>query len=101
MMATVSLYETWASGYYDWAPSLAKWSASALPVIPQCAGIHCKVTLQVALRSFIALARSGDLLFVRAYRTERASVRKTTVETASGESIIKETAFMSASVSAL
>ena len=80
MMVTFSLYETWTSGCSDLAPSLAKWSASSLPVIPQSAGIHCtsKVTLHVAMRSFIALARSGDLLFARASKTERASVRKTT-----------------------
>ena len=52
-------------------------------------------------KSFIALARTGYLLFIRASRTDRALVSKTIAETASDESMIKETAFMSASVSVL
>ena len=75
MMVTFSLYETWTSGC-SVCSKCSKLVSLFVASIPKCAGIHCIVTLQVALKSFIALAMSGDLLFIRSCRTDCALVRQ-------------------------
>ena len=64
------------------APYLARVSASSLPLRPQWTGIHCRVVLYLLDRSvsFVnRLYRSLSLLLLIDWRTERASVRNTTL----------------------
>ena len=64
------------------APCLARVSASSLPLRPQWAGIHCRVVLYLFDRSVSFVNRlccSLSLLLLIDWRTERASVRNTTL----------------------
>ena len=64
------------------APCLARVSANSLPLRPQWAGIHCRVVFYLLDRSVSFVNRpccSLSLLLLIDWRTERASVRNTTL----------------------
>ena len=89
----------------SWPPSLASRSACSFPWIPQCAGIHCKIRFVWAARSTRAVStslRSFWWGFWSLLRTERASVKMTTLGLVRGRLfVISVAAFLRASASAL